>query len=111
MPQMVRRVNDLPTSHDAPGLMIKRNPGVAMMWTSMWLPSRMGDRAYIFKLSDPYSVECWREGRLAEPFEIRSSFDEGFLAAQQAIQKQGGTIQMMSDLLKKKTLALRTLGL
>lgn len=111
MPKMVRRLDNLPKSHDAPGIMLKRNPGVALMWTSMWLPTRMGDRAYIFKLSDPLAIESWREGRPAEKFELRESFDEGLLAAQDAIKQAGNPLHMLTDLRRKKNLALKTLGL
>lgn len=114
MPQMVRRVGNIPEDappvHDAPGVMVKRNPGVAICWTSMWLPVQQ-QGGYMFRLSEPLSFEIFREGREATPEELRFHFEESYAVAHKTMVDNGGTIMVMSDWAMKKKLALKRYGL
>jgi hypothetical protein len=80
-PQMTRRENDLPETYDEPaGCMIKRNPGVMLLWTTdsyriMHAPA--GHAGVLFEIGDPERVACYAEGRPATADEIRKSIETG----------------------------------
>ncbi|MEZ0090041.1 hypothetical protein [Streptacidiphilus sp. EB129] len=75
-PQMRRRTSNLPDDAVQPdGIMIARNPGVALVWTSRtW---RL-DRQYgLFDVGDPTDVRWYAEGRTATRAEVMASIDSG----------------------------------
>ena len=110
IPKMDRRPDNSPPSKDPPGLMVKRNPGVVLIWTSEWTLQRV-EHGVLFIVSDPVSFEFWREGRPASRDEFMESLDEGMTLAKQAARERGATLEALADLVRKKTLALRLLGL
>ncbi len=81
-PQMVRRDPDglrETSGHVEPaGLMIERNPGVTMLWTTLsykLTPDHNG-RA-LFAIGEPEHISWWREGRPATRAEVLESIETG----------------------------------
>lgn len=75
-PQMRRRTTDLPEDTvDPGGIMIVRNPGVALVWTSRtW---RLDRQHGIFDVGNPTDVRWYAEGRPATRAEVLASIDSG----------------------------------
>ena len=78
-PDMVRRENNLPDKTvDAPGIMVKRNPGVMAAYTSKtWVPYAKGDGVLI-NVGEPENVEWWTEGRRATKEEAQEALRGGY---------------------------------
>jgi hypothetical protein len=63
---------------DAAGTMIRRNPGVTLLWgTVPPLKVQPVDGGLLFDLGTPRRVEWWAEGRRATPREILASIETG----------------------------------
>lgn len=79
-PRMIRRENGKPADIvDPAGIMIKRNPGVALVWTTRkwswrWQPDGSG---YLAHLGAPVDTQWFAEGREATRAEILASIDSG----------------------------------
>lgn len=78
-PTQHRREKGLPEGHrDAAGVMIRRNPGVALIYTTRsFNVFRADDRGVLFELGDPHSVRWYCEGRTATRAEVMASIDGG----------------------------------
>ena len=78
-PRMVRRESRLPegTAHPA-GLMIRRNPGVALVWSSKtWSTVAVHGGGELFNVGDPTATRWFAEGRIATRDEVLASIDSG----------------------------------
>lgn len=77
-PRMRRRDSRLPDGHaDPAGMMIRRNPGVAVVWVSRTArPFPVGD-GVLFDVGDPVDVRWYAEGRPATRAEVLESIDTG----------------------------------
>jgi hypothetical protein len=76
-PRMRRNEKDLPENEGAAGIMLKRNPGVTLLWvTRSYKPFKAG-RGVLFRVGDPQHVEFYAEGRKATHDEIMASIDSG----------------------------------
>lgn len=76
-PRMVRNEKDLPADHIETEGMLKRNPGVMLIWiTKSYQPVKMNP-GVLFRLGEPVDVSWWREGRTATRAEIMESIDSG----------------------------------
>lgn len=75
-PGMRRRDTNLPdNAADPDGVMLKRNPGVALVWvTNDW---RMIPGHQLFNVGDPAEVRWYAEGRDATRDEVLASIDSG----------------------------------
>lgn len=75
---------------EAAGVMLKRNPGVTMLWivggplTVDQLPN-----GWLFDIGEPWRVEWWREGRLATRGEVLDSIRLGLPALAEAAEQDG----------------------
>jgi hypothetical protein len=89
-PQMVRRdVSGLEDVVKPAGQMIERNPGVTLLWRSRtWSPFRV-DNGVLFDVSEPTSVEWWKEGRPATREEALESIETGYPILLEAAKAQG----------------------
>jgi ribosomal protein L24E len=92
-PHMVRRENDLPLEvKDAPGLAIKRNPGVTALYvTSVYQAFREGDGVLFNIERRPHRVEWFREGRPATRAEVAEAFATGCGALKDQAALEGAT--------------------
>lgn len=61
------------------GVMIKRNPGVAMVWTTKKYRVFPDDKGKpLFDIGEPETVEWYSEGRSATRAEVEASIESGF---------------------------------
>lgn len=90
-PKMIRRENDLPGDAIAPaGDMIRRNPGVTLLWTTptySLFPDRRG--GVLLHLGDPTEVQWWAEGRTATRAECLESIDSGMPFLTEPAEQEG----------------------
>jgi hypothetical protein len=71
------------------GDMIKRNPGVTLLWvTREWRPWRVNNGVLV-KLGEPTSLSFWREARLATRAEVLASIESGFPLLREPAERQG----------------------
>jgi len=76
-PNMVRR-DRLPFEHVAPaGEMIRRNPGVALVWTTRSWSVFKAPGGVLFDVGKPEAVEWWAHGREATRAEVLTSIETG----------------------------------
>ena len=78
-PHAVRREAGLPEeAMDAPGIMLKRNPGVALLWiTRSFRIVKAPPHGVLFQIGDPEETIWYREGRLATRAEVIEAIDSG----------------------------------
>jgi hypothetical protein len=89
MPNMRRNEKDLPEEHGAAGIMLRRNPGVVLIWTcTEYKPFRV-DNGVLFQLGDPVRLEFFREGRTATREEILESIESGKPELIKAAERDG----------------------
>lgn len=89
-PGMIRRERGIDHHHVA-GVMITRNPGVALVWSSRtW--STFADPAghLLFDIGDPTAAAWYAEGRAATRAEVMHSIDTGLPILQAEAAKQPG---------------------
>lgn len=89
-PNMVRRERGLPEDRHVAGVMVPRNPGVALVWvTRSWTPTRVPG-GELFELGDPTETLWYAHGRTATPAEIRHSVDTGLPILREAAETMDG---------------------
>jgi hypothetical protein len=80
-PQMVRRERHLPEGTSEPaGIMLRRNPGVALVWVTgyrRWGKRREPDGGLLFHIGDQGRALWFAEGREATRAEVLASIDSG----------------------------------
>ena len=76
---MRRNEKDMPDHLGPAGIMLKRNPGVTLCWTTLsYKPFRdYRGSGVLFRIGDPVSVEYFAEGRTATRDEIMQSINSG----------------------------------
>ncbi len=92
-PKMKRRERNMPACgvRDPGGVMIRRNPGVTLVWVTrtFWLhPDQRG--GLVFLIGKPEQTLWFCEGRTATRAEILASIDSGFPALEAEALKEGG---------------------
>lgn len=79
-PNMVRREDELTLENkkNVPGIMIERNPGVSLVWTTRSYQIIRDPRSKpLFRIDPAVSTSWWREGRAATRDEILESIESG----------------------------------
>ena len=77
-PKMRRNEKDMPEDTRPPaGIMLKRNPGVTLIWVTRNYKPFKANGGALFKVGDPQRVEFYAEGRRATRAEIMASIDSG----------------------------------
>jgi hypothetical protein len=87
---------------EAPGCMLKRNPGVAMIWMTrnyeiVRVPRNNDTGAppgVLCIMGEPTRVEWYREARIATRTEVQESIDTGLPALVAAAAAQPGGLEM-----------------
>jgi hypothetical protein len=95
-PKAHRREAGLPEDYGDPaGVMIERNPGVALVWvTSKYEVIDTGQKGgphHLFRMGEPRAVYCYAEGRPASTKEIRASVESGLPLLRAACDKEHPT--------------------
>lgn len=104
-PDMRRRETDLPEGHSA-GVMIKRNPGVILLWVSRdWQPWNAGNGVLI-DIGEPVEVSWWREGRAATRAEVLESIESGLPLIQGMAEKDPDPAAALAELAQRKAQAM-----
>jgi len=90
VPRMVRRERGLPADHvEPPGIMLTRNPGVTLLWTTRQARAYRWGSGLLFDIGDPRRVRWYCEGRQATPGEIMASIDSGLPALREVADAEG----------------------
>lgn len=77
-PNRERREAGMPEGGHVPGVQIKRNPGVTLVWmTEGWQPFSDGEGGTLIDVGAPRKVEWWAEGRTATRSEVVASIESG----------------------------------
>ena len=107
-PGAKRRDANLPDStQDPAGIMIPRNPGIALLWVSRnWRPVR-APNGLLIDVGDPSTVSWWREGRAATRTEIMDSIEAGCPTLIEMAEKEGPGAVV--DLARKREVAMELL--
>jgi hypothetical protein len=89
-PARKRREKNMPEgAQDAAGVMIKRNPGVALVWVTKSYQVMDAGNGLLFRIGKPESVAWFAEGRKAERGEILDSMLSGLPLLQEAAMHDG----------------------
>ncbi len=90
LPKAMRREAGMPeASRELPGVMIQRNPGVTMLWTTRhyWLFET--DGGTLIQIGEPANVEWLSEGREATRAEVEESLRTGMGEVQKLADEEG----------------------
>lgn len=89
-PHMVRREAQMPPGAiEAPGQMLRRNPGVAMVWTTKSFEVVRASNGYLIKVGDPREIKFFTEGRISTREEIARSVASGIPLLAEAAETEG----------------------
>jgi hypothetical protein len=89
-PKMRRNEKDMPEESRSPaGIMIRRNPGIALLWVTRNYKPFKADGGVLFKVGDPQRVEFFAEGRKATHAEIMASIDSGMPILRKVAEQDG----------------------
>jgi len=88
-PAMVRRERGLPEDAVNPaGEMIRRNPGVALVWLSRTFKSWDAGGGTLFDIGQPVAAEWYAHGRPATRDEVMASIESGIPLLRQMIESE-----------------------
>ncbi len=89
-PRMRRNEKDLPEETSEPaGQMIKRNPGVTLLWTTKSFRVVNVENGQLIQVGDPDSVQWFKEARAATRGEVIVSIDSGLPALREMAEREG----------------------
>jgi hypothetical protein len=97
-PHMVRRQHEEFTqeARSLGGTPIKRNPGVALLWTTrsyeIWKPA---SGEYLIGIGEPLAVEWYAKGRVAMRAEVEESVRTGLPILEEIARLQAGALEAM----------------
>lgn len=108
-PRMRRRENGLPPGvRDPAGVMLRRNPGVTLVWTTarfdVWFPDPA--EGPLIKIGDPVKAEWFCEGRPALRAEVTTSLGTGLPELRQMAMQDGPLAVLQLDEQLKSTMYL-----
>lgn len=87
-PRMRRNPKDMPEGEVA-GIMIARNPGVVMLWTTRSYKMMRTQTGPLFIIGDPEKIQCYAEGRQATPEELAASIASGIPLLEKMAKDEG----------------------
>lgn len=104
-PKMVRRDGRLPDDAREPdGIMIRRNPGVALVWVSRnW---RLRPGLQLWTVGDPIETRWYAEGRPATRDEVLASIDSGLPILRAEAEKDPTPASALAELDRQHARAL-----
>lgn len=89
-PDRRRRESRMPEGITDPGgEMIRRNPGVTLLWTTKRWALELDSGGVLHRLGEPESVSWWAEGRPATRAEVLASIESGLPALQELADADG----------------------
>jgi hypothetical protein len=97
-PGMRRNEKNLPAGCVETEGMIKRNPGVMLIWvTKSYQPTKVNP-GVLFRLGEAVDVSWWKEGRPATRTEIMESIDSGLPLLREEAERCGQLDQLSHEL-------------
>jgi hypothetical protein len=88
-PRMRRNEKDLPEDGVEPaGIMVARNPGVTMLWTTRRYEIFRANGGVLFRVGEPLRTEWFAQGREARFQEVMDSFESGLDLLVQVAQQE-----------------------
>lgn len=96
-PHAHRREEGLPEhTAEVPGIMLERNPGVALVWTTRsYKVVSDGKGGALFEVGDPTDIRWYAEGRDATREEVMASIESGLPSLREmAEQQEGGVVAL-----------------
>lgn len=92
-PRMVRRERGLEHVVDPAGVMIERNSGVALVWSSKtWRTFPDPNGHALFDIGEPTATSWWAHGREATRAEVLDAIDSGLPILREQAAKQRGAL-------------------
>lgn len=91
---------------DPAGTMLARNPGVALVWTTLNPSVFKVANGTLFNIGDPQSVEWYAEGRAASRAEVMASIESGLPALEDMCRKDRDVEGAFEELERRKIDAL-----
>lgn len=89
-PKMIRRDAGMPEGTEKPaGIMLERNPGVALVWVTRAYGLRPVPNGVLFDIGDPERVAWFAEGREATRDEVMASVESGIPTLREMAESQG----------------------
>ena len=106
-PRMKRNEKDLPCGHsDGPGIALKRNPGVSLVWITKRYSTFRVENGFLFNVGEPEETLWFAEGRPARREEVLASIDSGLPLLREEAEKDGAEALQLLDHLHGKALKL-----
>lgn len=96
-PTMQRRDRGLPEHVDPAGVMVERNPGVALVWTTRSHKPFRAPGGVLFNLGEPVETLWFAHGRPASRDEVLASIESGFPLLRAAADVDGAEAVAMLD--------------
>jgi hypothetical protein len=89
-PRMRRNEKDMPIDANQPGgEMIRRNPGVSLLWTTKKYTMTRVSNGILFRIGDPEVLEFWAEGKKATKKQVLDSVESGLPILQKMAEEEG----------------------
>jgi hypothetical protein len=89
-PRMRRNEKDMPIDATKPaGEMIRRNPGVSLLWTTKKYLTQRLSNGLLFKIGEPETLEFWAEGQRATKKQVLDSVESGLPILQEMAVEEG----------------------
>lgn len=88
-PKMVRNEKELPEEGTTTGVMIKRNPGVALLWYTKTYKPFQANNGVLFRIGPADKVAWYAEGRKATDDEIMESVNSGIPILREVAESDG----------------------
>lgn len=97
-PQMVRRTSRLPDGvSDPAGVMLRRNPGVGLVWSSRSWSRFRAPGGHLWDIGDPTATAWYAHGREATRDEVLASIDTGLPLLREAADVDGPAAHAQLD--------------
>ncbi len=85
-----RRETNMPSgTREAPGMMIRRNPGVTLLWHTTSFQLNRVQGGVLFQIGNPSALEWWSKGRKATRAEVEESIRTGLPILTEAAMSDG----------------------
>lgn len=105
--QEERRETHLPEGiKEQPGVPIKRNPGVVVLWVTRFYRPFNAPGGILFKIGEPLEVHWFKEGRAATRAECIESIDSGYPALLELAKTDGAAGVQELERRKKEAMKL-----
>lgn len=106
-PKMRRNQKDMPKDTATAGIMIDRNLGVTLMWTTLNPKPFKVENGWLFNIGDPVSVEWYAEGRTATRDEVAASFQTGLPFLRDMCDKDDDPVGAKIELARREGEAMK----